>query len=154
VHGEGRLTFVGYQPEAIRRRLRDQSEALGVAQAVTFADRIDDGTLAGLYASGVLLSLSRREGFGLPPVEALLTGGQAVTVHGAIYHEVLGDAAIQAESDEADDIARAMLIACDTKPSDATIERLRTKYSRKAASDALVAMYDQAFLEIETDANG
>jgi len=152
-HHDGRLTFVGYHPEAIRRRLRDQSEALGVAQAVEFADRLDDETLASMYASGVLLSLSRREGFGLPPVEALLTGGQAVAVPGAIYDEVLGDAAVRAESDQADDIARAMLLACDTRPNVAAIERLRTRYSPEAASKALMAVYDEALLEIEEGAD-
>ena len=152
-HHDGRLTFVGYQPEAIRRRLRDQSEALGVAQAVEFADRLDDEILGSMYASGVLLSLSRREGFGLPPVEALLTGGQAVAVPGAIYDEVLGDAAVRAESDQADDIARAMLLACDTRPNGAAIERLRTRYSSKAAGHALRAVYDEAVGESEGGAD-
>jgi alpha-1,3-rhamnosyl/mannosyltransferase len=148
-HRAGRLTFVGYQPEVLRRRLRDQSEALGVAREVEFADRIDDGTLARLYATSVLLSLSRREGFGLPPVEALLTGGQAVAVPGAIYDEVLGDAAVRAESDDPDAIARAMLIACDTKPSSAALERLRAKYSPRATSAALRTVYDEALEQIE-----
>ena len=152
-HHEGRLTFIGYQPEAIRRRLRDQSEALGVAQAVEFADRLADDGLGGMYASSVLLSLSRREGFGLPPVEALLTGGQAVTVPGSIYDEVLGDAAVRAESDQADDIARAMMLACDTRPNSAAIERLRTRYSSKAASHALRAIYDETLGEIEGSAD-
>jgi glycosyltransferase involved in cell wall biosynthesis len=143
-HGAGRLTFVGYHPEILRRRLRDQSEDLGVAREVEFADRVDDRTLADMYASGVLLSLSRREGFGLPPVEALLTGGQAVTVPGEIYDEVLGGAAVRAESDDPGAVARAMLIACDTKPTWAALERLRAKYSPRATSAALRAAYDEA----------
>jgi glycosyltransferase involved in cell wall biosynthesis len=152
-HHAGRLTFVGYQPEAVRRRLREQSEACGVARDVEFADRVDDGVLAGMYASGVLLSLSRREGFGLPPVEALLTGGQAVAVPGAIYDEVLGDAGIRAESDDPDAIARAMLLACDTRPDSQAIERLRARYSPRATSMALRAVYDEVLEQMEAGAH-
>jgi len=141
---DGRLTFIGYQPEVIRRRLLHQAESLGIARAVQFADRVDDGTLARMYESGVLLSLSRREGFGLPPVEALLTGGRAVAVPGAIYDEVLGDAGVRAESDRPDSIAQAMLLACDTKPDPAAVERLRIRYSPRATSAALRKAYDEA----------
>jgi len=152
-HHEGRLTFVGHHPEAARRRLRDESEAFGVGRAVEFADRVDDGTLADMYASGVLLSLSRREGFGLPPVEALLTGGQAVAVPGAIYDEVLADAGVRAESADPDAVARAMLLACDTRPSSAALERLRARYSPRATSAALRAAYDTALGQIEGSAD-
>ena len=148
-HHAGRLTFVGTYPDAIRRRLRDQSERLGVARAVEFVDRVDDGTLAGMYASGVLLTLSRREGFGLPPVEALLTGGQAVAVPGAIYDEVLGDAAVRAESDDPDSIARAMSLACDMRPDSAAIERMRARYSPAATSSTLRAVYEETLGFIE-----
>jgi glycosyltransferase involved in cell wall biosynthesis len=120
---------------------------------VEFADRVDDGVLADLYASGVLLSLSRREGFGLPPVEALLTGGQAVAVPGAIYDEVLGDAGIRAESDDPGAIARAMLLACDTRPDSQAIERLRARYSPQATSRALRAVYDEVLGQMETGAH-
>jgi len=147
-HHDGRLTFVGYQPETARRRLRDQSEVLGVAGDVDYADRVDDRTLASMYASGVLLSLSLREGFGLPPVEALLTGGQAVAVPGAIYDEVLGDAGVRAESDDPDAIARAMLVACDTRPNQAAVEHLRARYSARATSSSLKSTYDEALRQI------
>jgi glycosyltransferase involved in cell wall biosynthesis len=152
-HHDGRLTFVGYQPEAIRQWLRDESEALEVARAVEFADRVDDGTLADMHASGVVLSLSRHEGFGLPPVEALLTGGQTVAVPGAIYDEVLGDAGVRAESDHPDAIAQAMLLACETRPNSATLERLRTRYSPRAARVALTAVCDEALEQIEDSAH-
>jgi glycosyltransferase involved in cell wall biosynthesis len=153
-HHDGRLTFVGYQPEPIRQRLRDQAEACGVAQAVDYADHVDDGALAGMYSSGVLLTLSRLEGFGLPPVEALLSGGQAVAVPGEIYDEVLGDAAVRADSDHPDDIARAMLRACEAGPNAAQIERLRARYSPRAASAALKSVYDEALNQLEDGANG
>jgi glycosyltransferase involved in cell wall biosynthesis len=152
-HHDGRLTFAGYQPHAVRQRLRDQSEALGVAGAVDYVDRVDDRTLAAMYASAVLLSLSRREGFGLPPVEALLTGGQAVAVPGTIYDEVLGDACIRAESDDPDAIARAMLVACDSRPDSVALERLQARYSPRAASAALRAVYDEALGQIEARAH-
>jgi glycosyltransferase involved in cell wall biosynthesis len=148
-HHAGRLTFVGIHPDAIRRRLRDQSERLGVAGAVEFVDRVDDGTLASMYASGVLLTLSRREGFGLPPVEALLTGGQAVAVPGAIYDEVLGDAAVRAESDDPDAIARAMSLACDRRPDSVAIERIQARYCPAAMSTALRAVYEEALGRID-----
>lgn len=147
---DGRLTFVGYQPAEIRRRLRNLSEACGVAAAVEFEDRVDDRNLAGLYASSILLSLSRREGFGLPPVEALLTGGRAVAVPGAIYDEVLGDAGIRAESDHPDAIAQAMLRACDTRPDSTALERLRAKYSPQSTSAALRAVYDEALEQLKS----
>ena len=67
------LVFVGYHPPETRLRLQRLADRQKVGSQVQFWDRVDDGTLAGLYRTGILLAVSRREGFGLPPVECLLT---------------------------------------------------------------------------------
>jgi glycosyltransferase involved in cell wall biosynthesis len=140
----GRLTFVGFHPSRDRARLIARARAASVADAVAFVDHISDRDLAARYARSTLVALSRFEGFGLPPVEALLTGGRVVATPEPIYKEVLGDAACYASEASPDAIAEAMLAATQTTPAVATRRRLEAKFSRHATADALLAAYRMA----------
>jgi glycosyltransferase involved in cell wall biosynthesis len=65
------------------------------AARVTFTGRVDDATLRGLYAGAAVFAFpSRYEGFGLPPLEAMISGAPVVCSNAASLPEVVGDAAL------------------------------------------------------------
>ena len=66
-----------------------------------FAGPCDDAALRALYESaGALLFPSRTEGFGLPPVEAMLCGCPVIAAPCGAVPEVCGDAARYADPDD------------------------------------------------------
>jgi glycosyltransferase involved in cell wall biosynthesis len=144
INHAGRLTFVGFHPDRDRARLVARARAASVADAVVFADQISDRDLARLFASSTLMALSRIEGFGLPPVEALLAGGRVVALPEPIYKEVLADAACYAVEASPDAIAEAMLLATQTSPPAEARTRLEARFSWRATADALLAAYRTA----------
>lgn len=65
--------------------------------------------LATLYTgAAVFLFLSRMEGFGLPPLEAMACGAPVVTSDRASLPEVVGDAAITVDPDDLDAVVNAL----------------------------------------------
>jgi glycosyltransferase involved in cell wall biosynthesis len=74
-----------------------QREGLPPPSNVVFAGRVDDAELRALYESAVCIAFpSTTEGFGLPPLEAMLVGCPAVVAPCGALPEVCGDAAIYA----------------------------------------------------------
>jgi glycosyltransferase involved in cell wall biosynthesis len=77
-----------------------QAAGLKPPPGALFAGRIDDEELRALYEGALcLLFPSRTEGFGLPPVEAMLLGCPAVTSPAGAIPEVCGDAVLYANVD-------------------------------------------------------
>ena len=140
--GTRRLVFVGYHPPEARVRLQRLADLQKVGSQVQFWDRVDDGTLAGLYRTGILLAVSRREGFGLPPVECLLTGGRTVATPTPIYREVLGSAAVFAVDDSAEAIAEGISQAEDERPDPHAIEWLAHRYAPASVARTLISVYE------------
>ena len=82
---------------------RGAFEARGsaVPDNVVFAGRVSDGELRALYAHALCVAFpSTTEGFGLPPLEAMLVGCPAVVAPCGALPEVCGSAAVQAASPE------------------------------------------------------
>ena len=72
--------------------------------------RVDDATLAGLLARAVaLVAPSRREGYGLVPLEALAYGTPAVVAELPVWAETLGAAALRVPVDDTGALAAALL---------------------------------------------
>ncbi len=138
------LVFVGYHPPEARRRLQQLADRHHVGGVVHFRDRLDDGALASLCRSGILLAVSRREGFGLPPVECLMTGGRVVATPTPIYREVLGSAATFAADDSADAVAEGIYQAEETGPDKSALTWLAERYSPASVSAALIRAYESA----------
>ena len=66
-----------------------------------FAGACDDAALRALYESAyALLFPSRTEGFGLPPVEAMLCGCPAIVTPAGALPEVCRDAVLYADVDD------------------------------------------------------
>lgn len=139
--GTRRLVFVGHHPSAARSRLGALAETHGIARDVEFRDRIDDAALAALYSNGVLLALSTREGFGLPPVECLLSGGRVVATPSPIYREVLADAPTFSGDDSPEAIGESLLAAEASPRPLRAVEDLARRYSPAAIAGELIRVY-------------
>lgn len=82
---------------------RDQLEAAGLSipEGTVFAGRPDDDALRGLLAGALcLLFPSRTEGFGLPPLEAMLCGCPVIAAPAGAIPEACGDAALYAATED------------------------------------------------------
>jgi len=140
-HGDGLLRFIGPSSEGQRTELRDSAARLGIADSIRFDGRISDAELDSAYASATaLIATSRLEGFGLPPVEAVLRGVPVISVDIPSARETVGGAAVLVPSD-AEAIAAAM--AAPRPPTPESSERIRARYSRRSAADALWAAYSR-----------
>lgn len=95
---------------------RAELEAAGLhppADAV-FAGRIDDADLRGLLAGALaILFPSRTEGFGLPPLEAMLCGCPVVASPAGAIPEACGSAALYAGTDRPDEWREAIIALRD-----------------------------------------
>jgi glycosyltransferase involved in cell wall biosynthesis len=75
-----------------------EAAAMAVPPNVRFAGRVSDGEMRALMEAAVCIAFpSTTEGFGLPPLEAMLLGCPAVVAPCGALPEVCGDAALYAE---------------------------------------------------------
>ena len=90
--GCGNLTASGY-PDEVRER--------GIAHLVRFLPYLPTPVLKALFKGAtVFLMPSRREGFGLPPLEAMSCGAPVIASDIPCHREVAGDAAILLDPDD------------------------------------------------------
>ncbi len=94
------LAFVGDGP------LRGELQQAGA----TVLGRLRNEELDAAYADALCLAcVSREEGFGFTPLEALAAGVPAVVSDLPVFRETLGDAALVVPADDADALATALL---------------------------------------------
>ena len=87
-----------------------EAGGLAVPAGAVFVGRVDDAALRALYANAhCLLYPSRTEGFGLPPIEAMLCGCPVVAAPAGAIPEVCRDAVVYAGLDDAAEWAAAVL---------------------------------------------
>lgn len=88
-----KLVLVG-KPDFFYERIRAFAEERGLGDSVVFPGGVSDGALAALYTNAFLYVFpSFEEGFGLPPLEAMLYGTPVLAARASCLPEVLGDAA-------------------------------------------------------------
>jgi glycosyltransferase involved in cell wall biosynthesis len=93
---------------------------------------VSDEVLAGLYKHAMcLIYPSFYEGFGLPPLEAMLLGCPVIASNRSSLPEVCGDAALYCDPGDPQTIASAILKLTEQPDM---VERLRTKSKEHAAS--------------------
>jgi len=142
IAGPGRLRFIGPAPSAEVDRLRVVASGLGVGDSVSFEGRVPDDALEEAYAgAAALLSTSRLEGFGLPPVEAILRGVPVIAVDTAAARETLAESAVIVPAD-ADAIAVAMTRPRQPSPDEALA--MRARFSRVEVARSLAQCYERA----------
>jgi len=94
------LTIVG-EPDPRYPEVSETVQRLGLDQVVNFTGHVADEQLQTLYRdASVFLFLSRYEGFGLPPLEAMAHGVPVVSSDCTSMPEVLGDAALLVNPDD------------------------------------------------------
>jgi glycosyltransferase involved in cell wall biosynthesis len=86
-----------------------EPEANSVTDKIVFTGRLSDEEIAGLYAGATaLLFPSLYEGFGIPPLEAMLLGCPVLASDIPPTREVCGDAALFFDPLRPEDMARAI----------------------------------------------
>ena len=94
-------------------RVREAARDSGVADRIQFFGFVTDDDLLRLYnACDLFVFPSFYEGFGLPALEAMACGRAVVCSSASALPEVVDGAAILADPDSVDDIARAMADFC------------------------------------------
>jgi glycosyltransferase involved in cell wall biosynthesis len=113
-----------------------------VASRVRFASRLTDAELDRVYAGSTLLATSRLEGFGQPPIEAILAAGRVVAARIPSYLETVGDIASFATDATPAAFADAVEAAV-APPSDDARQMLAVRFGADAATTALRAAYER-----------
>src|SRR3954447_9131483 len=139
---EATLDIVGGLADRRRPAMERLAADLGVADRVHFIGRLDDDRLDALYGRSTLLATSSFEGFGQPPVEALLAGGRVVAVPNPAYRETVGGLATFAAAPTAGAMADAVEGATAI-PSDEARSTLAVRFGAVAATTALRAAYER-----------
>ena len=113
---------------------------------------VDDADLAPLYSGAAgFLYLSRYEGFGLPPLEAMQCGAPVVTSDTSSLPEVVGNAGILLDPDDGDGLCQVML-DLHTRPelrarlAAASLERA-TRFSWEQNARQTLDVYQRAAAE-------
>ena len=95
-------------PAPVRRRRPAAQPPRALERTVL--ERVDDSELDSLYAGALCLAcVSREEGFGFTPLEALAAGAPPVVSELDVFVETLGDAALRVPPGDPDALADALL---------------------------------------------
>lgn len=139
--------------ETYARALRRYAADLGLADAVTFAGRIDDRALADAYdRADVLVVTSEHEGFCLPVTEAMARLVPVVAFRQGALPEVLGDAGVLLDAKDPAAVAEAVhrLQVDDAwrldrvKAGHERLEALHLADAGERLADLLVAVHERA----------
>ncbi len=107
---ELRLVLAGGRGWLFEPILAELAGTAALRERIITTGYVDDADLAPLYTGALgFLYLSRYEGFGLPPLEAMQCGTPVITSDTSSLPEVVGDAGILLGPDDQDGLCQAML---------------------------------------------
>lgn len=102
----------------------------GLDKLITFETAPDDATLASILAGATaLISTSRQEGFGMPPLEALALGTPVILSDIDVYREVYGDWAAFFLPGNEEALAAAMETVANSPPATPGLTELSGRFS-------------------------
>ena len=137
-HPEARLEIVGANRTTPRVDFAAALAAHGLGDRARLRDWVDDATLEGLYReAAVFVFLSRYEGFGFTPLEAMAHGAVPIVLDTPVAREIYGAAAWRVPDGPAltTDVATAMAALLDD-------DARHARYRAEAAP--VLASYDWA----------
>ena len=119
---------------------------MGLDTRVRITGRTEDPALEALYCDATaFVTLSRLEGFGLPPLEAMARGVPVVAGRCSVFPEVLGDAALSVDVESEAEVTHALTqIATDPAIRRRLMERGRERasaFSWERCAVATAAIY-------------
>ncbi len=149
-HPDLRLVVAGDLGKLASHLYRAIDESGMPRERITLAGRVDDPTLAALYAGAeCLLHAALLEGFGLTPLESLAAGTPVVGYRAGAVEEVVGDAGLLVDAAEPDALGEALVRFLDDT---ALRETLRGRAAARAAAfswdraaEDTLAVYRQVF---------
>lgn len=142
------LVVVGRMPPETRRRFdKLVRDADLKAEDVIFTDFVSDEDLVALYQSCALFVFpSEREGFGLPPLEAMACGAPVIANNATSLPEVIGDPEALFDASEPQAITQAMQsVLADPQRQ----QQLREQGLRRAAEFTWARVAERALAAIE-----
>lgn len=105
-----RLVLAGGRGWMFEPILAELAGTADLRERIITTGYVDDADLAPLYSGALgFLYLSRYEGFGLPPLEAMQCGTPVIVSNTSSLPEVVGDAGILLSPDDQDGLCQAML---------------------------------------------
>ena len=105
-----RLVLVGNSGWKTQEILAALAEAEHCREAIILTGFVLDEYLSALYSGALaFLYISRLEGFGLPPLEAMQCGVPVITSNASSLPEVVGDAGLTVDPDDIDGLCGHML---------------------------------------------
>lgn len=142
------ITLVLAGPTGWNESIGDRVAALGAqVRSLGFVDR---SSLEALMAGAELFCFpSRREGFGLPVLEAMASGTAVITSSGTATGEVVGECGVTIDPDDIEGLAAAIsgLLADDSERgrlAAAGRERAAREFTWGATAAGLVSAYERA----------
>lgn len=142
-HPDVALVLVGQPvPDVVEKTIGD----VPAVRRIRFTGPVDDDELRVLYAHAAAFAFpSSFEGFGLPPLEAMAFGTPVVTTTAGSLPEVVGDAAIMVEPDDAPALAVGIeRLLDDAEERDRLVAAGRERAARftfRRTSSAMVDVY-------------
>lgn len=126
---------------------------------VVCTGRISDGELRALMEGAVCFAMpSRTEGFGLPPLEAMLLGCPALVSNAGALPEVCGDAALYASSLKPEEWRGAIRAFADHPELYAHYaargRRQAARFTWQRAGDALISVLRDVAVELSAERTG
>jgi glycosyltransferase involved in cell wall biosynthesis len=123
-------------------------ERLGIANRVTQIPYMPNENLVALYnAATAFVFPSLYEGFGIPLIEAMACGTPIVCTDWELFHEVCGDAAVYANTRDADALTSALMRVLASSELQADLRRrglLRAReFSWQRCAQATLAVYQR-----------
>jgi glycosyltransferase involved in cell wall biosynthesis len=125
-------------------------QSLGIQDRVVHTDFIPDGELKwAMQHTKAYVWPSLSEGFGLPPLEAMLNGAPVVSSNASCMPEVLGDAAHYFDPTSPEDMARAIEeVITDPILREDLVEKGKAqaaKYSWRRMAEQTLEVYEKVF---------
>ncbi|MEK7539879.1 MAG: glycosyltransferase family 1 protein, partial [Patescibacteria group bacterium] len=153
-HSPLSIVLVG-RPDYFYDRLQEEAQRRQVADRVIFPGFVSDADLSCLYSRAVCYVFpSKYEGFGLPPLEAMLYDTPVVAARTSCIPEVLGEAALYFESgDVSGIIANIEQVRTDPQMRARLAQAGRNqadKYSWRTLAEQTKQIYHQLGQSIQT----